>query len=428
MNAPRLPYPNRAWPASMLWVWTGALCLLLSACDQPPDDAPSAAEQDFQQQLISRLIQAQAGDVIELPEGRFNLYRGLSLNVDNVTLRGAGADLTTLSFKQQKQGAEGLLVHADGVVIEDLAIEDTAGDAIKVNECSDLIIRRVRIAWTGGPDENNGSYGLYPVLCERVLLEDNYVSGASDAGIYVGQSRQVVVRRNHAELNVAGIEIENTVGADVYDNRANDNTGGILVFNLPDLSQEGHSTRVYDNRIEHNNTDNFAPAGTAVASVPAGSGIVINANDRVEIFNNQISDHRTANIIISSYFSAGFAEAISDLGDFDPYPETIYIHGNHFSGGGDSPDRLELKALKVSVFGLGGSLPDVLWDGVINPAHSTSGQLQAPYAICIDNGDSGIVNVDAGNNYANVSTDLSPHRCAHAPLPAIELAALEQRQ
>ena len=44
--------------------------------------------------------------------------------------------------------------------------------------------------------------------------------GASDAGIYVGQSSQVVVRTSRAERNVAGFELENTKGAELYDNEA----------------------------------------------------------------------------------------------------------------------------------------------------------------------------------------------------------------
>ncbi len=83
--------------------------------------------------------------------------------------------------------------------------------------------------------DRNGAYGLYPVLCKNVLIEDCVATDASDAGIYVGQSENIIVRRNRAENNVAGIEIENSVNADVYENMATNNTGGILVFSLPDL-------------------------------------------------------------------------------------------------------------------------------------------------------------------------------------------------
>ena len=162
-----------------------------------------------------------------------------------------------------------MLVSASDFTIEDIAIEDTRGDALKINEGSNIVIRRVRTEWTNGVDEKNGAYGIYPVQTTNLLVEACVAIGASDAGIYVGQSSNVIVRNNRAEFNVAGIEIENTIGADVYGNTATNNTGGILVFNMPDLPQEGHSTRLFRNTITANNTDNFGAEGTPVASVPA---------------------------------------------------------------------------------------------------------------------------------------------------------------
>ncbi|MBM7093302.1 right-handed parallel beta-helix repeat-containing protein, partial [Streptomyces sp. S12] len=135
-------------------------------------------------------------------------------------------------------GAEGLLVNASNFVIENIAIEDSKGDGLKVNEGEHITIRNVRVEWTGGPSTKNGGYGLYPVKTRNVLIENSVAIGASDAGIYVGQSRDVIVRNSRAEFNVAGIEIENTVNADVHDNIATNNTGGILVFNMPALSQQ----------------------------------------------------------------------------------------------------------------------------------------------------------------------------------------------
>ena len=168
-------------------------------------------------------------------------------------------------------------------------------------------MRGLRTAWSGGPNPDNGAYGIYPVQTENTLIENSVAIGASDAGIYVGQSRNVVVRNNRAEFNVAGIEIENTVHADVHGNVAVNNTGGILVFNMPDLPQRGHSTRIFDNRVVNNNTPNFGAPGSAVAGVPAGSGILVNANDLIEVFGNEVGDNQTANVLISSYFSASYS-------------------------------------------------------------------------------------------------------------------------
>ena len=404
-------------------VFVITLCAVLAACSKEATEQP-AAPTEFHKQLQTQLINASPGDVISIPAGVHKLSRSLSLNVSGVTIRGEGMDKTILSFSDQVQGAEGLLVHANDFTIEDLAIEYTAGDGLKINEGRNIVIRRVRTEWTNGPDTGNGAYGIYPVQTENVLVEECVAIAASDAGIYVGQSDNVIVRNNRVERNVAGIEIENTQDADVYGNVAIENTGGILVFNMPDLPRPGHSTRVFKNRVVGNNTGNFGAEGTPVASVPAGSGIVINSNDKVEIFDNDIADNDTANIIISSYFSTGFQGTRKMAEVYDPYPETIYIYGNRFSGGGSSPDGLDLKALKVALFGLTGSLPDVLWDGYVNAEKTDAdGNLQPEFAICVDNGDAKVLNGDLGTDRENIVVGAAQHSCRHEKLPAVVLDA-----
>lgn len=394
------------------------LVTMLSACSPEPSQdggGQTIVIEDPATSLQQHLQDASPGTVLELPAGEFRFQRSLTLNADRVTLRGAGIDNTILSFADQVAGAEGLLVNADRFTIEDLAIEDTRGDALKITRGEHIVVRGVRTEWNGEPDADNGAYGIYPVQTRHTLIEDSVAIGASDAGIYIGQSENVVVRNNHAEFNVAGIEIENTVGADVHGNLAANNTGGILVFNMPNLPQEGHSTRVFDNRIMSNNTVNFAAPGTAVASVPSGSGVIINSNDRVEIFDNDIAGNRTANILISSYFSAGY-EPREQAESFDPYPETIFIHDNRFGGGGRMPQREELERLRLAMFGEDGRLPDIVWDGIRHPERSAT-----QYAICVDNGDARLLNMDAGSDETAPDVDMSRHQCRHEPLPAVQL-------
>ena len=410
----------RGWDAGVRILAATALAAALAACGEGGSGGQAASppvaegDADFADTLRQRLIDARPGDVIEVPAGRFSFDRSLSLRVDNVTLRGAGQDKSILSFKGQKAGAEGLLVNASHFTIENLAIEDSRGDGLKINEAEHITIRGVRVEWTGGPSTSNGGYGLYPVRTRNVLIEDSVAIGASDAGIYVGQSRDVVVRNNRAEYNVAGIEIENTVNADVYGNLATHNTGGILVFNMPALEQAGGQVRVYGNRVLGNNTGNFGAKGTPVASVPAGSGVVVNSNDDVEIFDNEIADHRTANIIVSSLFSTGYSDR-SRSESFDPYPERISVHGNRLSGGGDAPDGVQLKALKVAVYGLGGRLPDVLWDGYYNRDRGEGPQ------ICLHDV-SGVLDADGPNgNSKPRHREASEFACTLPSLPAVDL-------
>lgn len=395
-----------------------AVAALTAACgpeqaQHTPTAQVAAGDAGFADTFRTRLLDAKDGDVIEVPAGRYTFDRSLTLRVDGVTIRGAGPDKSVLSFKGQKAGAEGLLVNASRFTLENIAIEDSKGDGLKVNEGEHITIRNVRVEWTGGPSTKNGAYGLYPVKTRNVLIENSVAIGASDAGIYVGQSRDVIVRNSRAEFNVAGIEIENTVNADVYDNVATNNTGGILVFNMPALSQQGGAIRVFKNKVFKNNTANFGAKGTPVSSVPAGSGMVVNSNDDVEIFDNDISDNATTNIIVSSVYSTGYKDDKAAK-DFDPYPERISIYGNRLSGGGDSPDGLDLKALKTAIYGLSGHFPDVLWDGYANKDRKEGPQ------ICIRDV-SGVVNADGPGGYKNPSQDTKPYECELPKLPAIDL-------
>ena len=381
---------------------------LLFACAEPVP---------FEESFRAALETAQPGDVIEIPAGTFSFDRSLIMNTDGVTIRGQGMDASVLSFKGQLAGAEGLSVSASDFTIEDLAIEDAIGDALKVNEGSNIIIRRIRTEWTNGPDVNNGAYGIYPVQTTNVLIEDNVAIAASDAGIYVGQSEQIIVRGNRAEYNVAGIEVENSVGADVYNNVAVANTGGILVFNMPGIPKRGYGTRVFDNDVSNNNTANFAAAGTAVSGVPAGSGIMVNSNDNVEIFNNRMSGNDTANIVISSYFSANYAGQREVAAEFDPYPELIYIYDNEMSGSGSQPGMDYLVKLRDAIFGPEGAFPDIIWDGVIDPNKPAGREV-----ICVDNGDAKLLSIDASNEFANPTVDMTPYQCQIEKLTPIELS------
>jgi parallel beta-helix repeat protein len=399
------------------------LCVLAAGCGNRGESPQGLSADDvaFQKKLQEQLLDAKPGTVIEIPAGKHALDRVLTLRANGVTIRGEGSQKSILSFKNEISGPEGMLVYANDFTIEHLAIEDSKGDGLKVNDGENITIRDVRVEWTGGPKTTNGAYGIYPVKSKNVLIEDSASFGASDAGIYVGQSQNVIVRRNRAEKNVAGIEIENTIGADVYENTATGNTGGILVFNMPNLPQPGQATRVFKNTAVDNNLANFAAKGAAVASVPAGSGVVVNSNPKVEIFDNDIAGNKTANLIISSYFSTNYYNTRGVDPNYNPYPRAIFVYGNRFKGGGDSPDGLDLKTLKVALFGISGHFPDVLWDGYVDAKSLVNGMPPAAERICVQNGDSEVLNADGPNKYKNPKVEKTAFQCELPKLAAIEL-------
>jgi len=396
----------------------GLVGLALSASVQAKTISVDITEDGAFDAIQEALILAEPGDVIELPAGTFALEDGLSLDIENITLRGQGRDQTVLSFKGQETGAEGLIINADDAVIENLAVEDTKGDAIKAKGVDGITFRGLRVEWTRGPHEENGAYGLYPVESKNVLIEDCVAYAASDAGIYVGQSQDIIVRNSRAELNVAGIEIENSYRADVYNNVATRNTGGLLVFDLPDLPQQGgHQIRLFDNKVYNNNTDNFAPEGNIVAQVPRGTGVMIIASRDAEMFNNDVGTHDTVNVLIAHY--------PNDFDDenYQPRPKRIHIHNNTFGPAGDNPDGRFGEMLMEA---LGTPIPDIVWDGRTTLGERIFGIDKETRISIHDNGDATFANADAmlsltlGITYG-VDRDKSKYAEPLESLPAVTI-------
>ena len=309
-----------------------------------------------QERLQTALLDAKPGDTVEIGAGRFELTDGLSLDISGVTVRGMGADKSVLSFKGQKSAGEGLLVTSNDVVLRDFAVEDTRGDAVKSKGSSRVTFFNLRVEWTGGPKATNGAYGVYPVSSTDVLIDNVRVSGASDAGIYVGQSKNIIVRNSLATRNVAGIEIENSFNADVYSNVSMHNTGGILVFDLPNLPQKGgNSIRIYSNRVTKNDTPNFAPPGNVVSQVPVGTGVMVMANSNVHVFNNLLGDNATANVFVVAY-----KQKFDDPG-YNPRVKNIVIRDNEHGRAGWAPGFVGGKELAAA---MGGTIAPIFWDGV----------------------------------------------------------------
>jgi len=389
------------------------LALTLAGCVKPSTPGEKvkvtkiSAGPDVQKQVQTALIEAKPGEVIEFGEGTFDFDSTLSCDVSDLTIRGQGHDKTILSFAKQGQGTggEGLAITSkQNVTIENLAVEDAKGDAIKVNKCNGITFRKVRTSWTGGPKTENGAYGLYPVLSENVLIEDCIATDASDAGIYVGQSKNIIVRRCRAEHNVAGIEIENSINADVYENVATGNTGGILVFSLPDLELKvGRNCRVYNNEIVENNHENFAPKGNAVANVPPGTGVMILASRQVEVFDNKIKNNDSVGMSICSYLVT--QKPFDKDPGYDPFCDSIYVHNNAFEGNGSKPAG-PLSQLITMAIGEK-TLPDIIYDGVVDPKKGVEGELPKELAIIIrDNGDADFVDFDLPG--LDISNPLEP--------------------
>ncbi|MDD3764313.1 MAG: right-handed parallel beta-helix repeat-containing protein [Nevskiales bacterium] len=308
---------------------------------------------DAQSEAIIAFFDAHEGDTIEFCAGQFDFDVGLVMfGKKGITIKGAGKDQTYLRFKNSADQDGFNLNRMTGITVEGLTIYDAPGNGLRVFRSDYVTIRDVRVGWTisdphadsvygaGTYDSDpqtwsrNGAYAFYPVICHQVLIEDSISVGSSDAGVYVGQSSDILVRRTEAFHNVAGFEFENTYRAEFVDNYAHDNVGGFLVFDLPGRVQFGEKNLVHHNRSYNNNIPQFAPRGAIVAYVPSGTGALVLASDQLEFYDNDIRDNHTTGLVIVNY---GLADANQSQKRYDFYPEGMHIYNNTFTNNGTQP-------------------------------------------------------------------------------------------
>jgi parallel beta-helix repeat protein len=329
-----------------------------------------------------------AATTIVLGAGTFEMSNQLTIRNNGVHLIGQGIELTTLNFGAITVQGNGVDVIGNDFLIQDLTVLDAKKDGIRVEASIGVVFRRIRAKWSTPGSSSNGAYGIYPVTSQNVLVEDSIAEGASDAGLYVGQCQHVIVRNNVVTGNVAGLEIENTQYADVYGNLAENNTGGIVVFDLPGNPIVGRDVRLRDNTIRNNNHPNFAPGGT-VRNILVGTGTFAMASRRVEITGNTYANNNTSDISLISGLAvepdaskwtlttAQLTGTYDDLNLLSAAPgtvmnfrsENIVVANNTHSGSGTSPDLtdpLQL-GLLLAVAYQGQPVDSVLYDAIGEP-------------------------------------------------------------
>lgn len=306
---------------------------------------------------------ARPGDTIEVEPGIY--HESLTLDLDNITFKGK---TTASPFEyaknkpdEAKAGTHGVMGWpildgknelADGIIatgsnfkIEGLEFRNYKANGIQVQHAHKPVFRDLLV-------NNSGLYGTYPVSCTGVLIERVAATRIADAAIYVGQSRDIVVKDSIAYASVTGIEIENSINSLVENNHVFDNASGILVFLLPNnVSKVGRDHIVRNNKVISNNHVNFGNPNAIVGQVPSGGGILVMAADNVEVANNEIRDNNSYGIAVTS-LDISFPKGTQF--DVGPTPENVWVHSNNLARNGKQPDPKILKN------GLQGK--DLLWD------------------------------------------------------------------
>ncbi len=282
----------------------------------------------------------------------------------------------------------GMTVNNRRVVIENPGEED---DGIKVTDAGDgftlayvtvrgfgengvLLTGVERFALVGVHTEDNGEYGLFPVLSSYGIISTSSATGHADAGIYVGESNTVLIRHCTANGNVIGIEIENSTNIAVSRNQSYGNTAGLVAVLLPGLEVKVASdVFITDNRIWDNNLENFAEPGELASFIPSGSGLLVIGTDRALVKQNRVTGNDFVGIGVASTCVLALLAGVpceAFAVDIEPNPDGVEVRRNNATGNGAAPPPIPLPGVDLfwDVSGTGNCWKDNIFDTSFPPA------------------------------------------------------------
>jgi parallel beta-helix repeat protein len=309
--------------------------LLLAAALALVAAAPAMAADVVVSSSIQAAVDAASpGDTVIVPPGRY--HESVRIAKSGITIRGSrGSVLDASGFAVGIRAAAG----PGGPSCSPPTLSDIAIDGLRIEGASftGTLLRSIDgFAVRDGAYAGNEEYAIFPICSRNGVIESNDVAGTDDAAIYVGNSHDVIVERNHATDSTAGIEVENSTGVVVRGNTAIGNTSGIVAFVLPGLAVPvTEDVLIERNVVMHNNRPNSVlPSDDIVGLIPTGTGILTVGADRVTVRHNQVVDNDSGGITV---IALPFPNPDPRV---DPFPDGNHVIGNVALANGRSPDPL----------------------------------------------------------------------------------------
>jgi parallel beta-helix repeat protein len=193
------------------------------------------------------------------------------------------------------------------------------------------------------------NYGIFPTISKNGLITHSRAFDADDSGIWVETSENVEVVHNFVSNNVNGFEVSNSDDVLLAHNVATKNSVGFAILLLPeiyDIRAGAKRIDMRDNVIVDNNKPNTAPAGTVLAEVPAGTGIIHVGADQSEITGNHVEDNHSVGIALVDYclavlqtdFACFLDPTVTPPFLADSPPRRNRVVGNTLVNNGTEPD------------------------------------------------------------------------------------------
>ena len=257
--------------------------------------------------IAEAVAAAKPGTTIEIAPGTY--HEAITVGVARLTIR--GADRNSVILDGRHQLANGILVVADDVAIENLTVRNYLQNGVVFNGISastgggavdpdvaygtgDDVLEGYRVSWV--TTHNNGLYGVYAFAARKGLIEHSFASGHPDSGFYVGQCQpcDVVITDVVAERNAIGYYGTNASGGVVVASSVfRNNRLGIAPNSqrMEKLSPQAEAV-IVGNLV----VDNDDPTAPAVPSGYFGGGIAVGGGTKNVIVRNRVVGHLRAGI------------------------------------------------------------------------------------------------------------------------------------
>ena len=261
--------------------------------------------------IAEAVEKADVGDVVLVAPGTY--HESVRVETPGITVRGEDRNLVVLDGEHAL--ANGFVVAADGVAIENLTTHSytnngiifsgieaaTSGSGAEpgvVYGTGDAVLRGFRVSYV--TSYNNGLYGIYAFASRDGVIEESYVSGHPDSGIYVGQCNpcNTVIRRVTAELNAIGYYGTNASGGVyVIDSVFRRNRLGVA----PNSQRAEQLAPQVETVIAGNLVvDNADPAAPEIMQGFAGGGIAIGGGTKNTVLRNRVEGNAVVGIAVVS--------------------------------------------------------------------------------------------------------------------------------
>jgi hypothetical protein len=256
---------------------------------------------------------AKPGDLVLVAPGTY--HEMVRIKTPQVTLRGESRDKVVIDG--QLQQADGVVVTAPGVAVENLTVENNTQNGVLVTGSAQAAAGKSESNGdydTGSEPvtflnsflvsyvtaTRNGLYGIYAFSAQNGVIANSYTSGGADSGIYVGQCKpcHIVVQDDIAELNAVGYEGTNASG-DMYV------VGNRLVGNRVGLTTDSdHQEKLLPQQgaVVAGNlvAANQQPATPEQADGGWGIGIGVDGGSSNQFLHNRVTGNTNAGVVITA--------------------------------------------------------------------------------------------------------------------------------